>query len=183
MLGSPQLDGFYFYRSFEKSQVVLDTLMSLPSSLQPSRLTLTAAGALLGPCSPGSVGEKVSYNSSDIAGALQNWYHALCAPADDPSWEASGYDPAYQGQQMALTLGLMCINSCDINNRQLPGTSMVALGSSHTAASSARDDVCEKYQWESGNTYFSGLSSIADLALATEPLLGVPCSCNEPQSD
>lgn len=178
IFGNSDLDGLYFYRSLDKASDVLTALTSLPASLQPSRLTLTAESVLAEPCAPGKVPtEKLPFNASDLGSGLQNWYHALCAPESDPSWESSGFDPAYQGQQMALTVGLMCITACDVNDKALPGSSLVALGSSDASAQAARDSVCDSYTWVEGNTQFSGIQTSAELAEVAALLLEKPCNC------
>lgn len=74
IFANPSLDGYFFYRSLDRSQTVLDTLTSLPSSLQPSHLTLVAEDALKIPCAPGDVPtEGLNFTVSDLGPGLQNW--------------------------------------------------------------------------------------------------------------
>ena len=96
MLGDP-FDGYVFWRQPEKAQPVLDALKGSPSTDEPSHFTLTAQAALEPVCKAAAVGSvplapQTNFNVTDVAGAVQNWYHALCAPSTSPSWHGK-YDP------------------------------------------------------------------------------------------
>merc|ERR1719456_1996636 len=119
-----------------------------------------------------------------MAGSLQNWYRALCAPEGDVAWKGL-YDPAYQPQQMALTAGFMCIVACDLNSRAAPDLARFA--STSEAPQLARDAVCNIFPWkgkknqeEGAATDFSKAATAKELAVMTQ---GLPCPCEKMKED
>merc|ERR1719231_516903 len=105
--------GFAFWRNASKVTDVIATLGGVgASTAQPSFFTLTAKAALRphclsrdgqGPTSSRATGAGrqqcgASFDIHGLSQAAQNWYHALSAPATDPSWGGE-FDPAYQPQQ------------------------------------------------------------------------------------
>ena len=112
-LVTPNFDGFYFWRQQGKAQEVIDAMKATPFTSsdalgQSSKFTLTLEETLShGPCiidgNPPTIPS--NFTLAEFAGSTQNWYHALCAPQSDDSWQVHGYDPAYQPQQQALVRG------------------------------------------------------------------------------
>lgn len=180
---STNFAGYKFWRSPKRADAVVDALESVPLDATgalawPSNFTLSAARALAGPCyaDDGNFDESTigNFSTAALSGAVQNWYHALCAPAFDASWHGR-FDPAVQVQQEAATSGLLCIATCDLAARPLPGTRMAAL---MTNPDDARDAVCAAFPWDATHspTRFVTTSRAA-LARATEPLTRLPCGC------
>jgi len=172
-----QQHGYAFWYDATHTQAVLDTLAAAPATDAPSHFTMETSKALQDVCSQGSSHlQRPDYDLASVASSLQNWYHALCAPATDSSW-GGAFDPAYQPQQIALTTGLMCIVACDSNgSSELSRETMAALASSVEAAESARDQVCAAYPWGSG-TDFSTASTLKELGQMSQSLLAGPCPC------
>jgi len=173
-----QQDGFKFWYDAAHAQAVLDTLAASPGTNGPSRFTLETKSALQEVCSQSSSSlRRPDYDIASVASSLQNWYHALCAPASDSSW-GGAFDPAYQPQQIAMTTGFMCIVACDANgSNKLSSSTMAALASSVEAAEAARDQVCTAYPWGTG-TDFSRASSLEELGQMSQALLAGPCPCH-----
>jgi len=172
-----QQNGYAFWYDAAHTQTVLDTLAAAPGTDGPSRFTLETKTALEQACLPSTnQPQRPDYDLSSVASSFQNWYHALCAPENDSSWDGA-FDPAYQPQQRALTTGLMCIVACDANSKEAPSaTSMAILASSGEAAHGARDRVCATYPW--GQTDFSTATTLAELGEMSRPLIAhSPCSC------
>ena len=79
-------------------------------------------------------------------------YHALCAPADDESWMGE-FDPAYQPQQVALTLGFMTIAACDLNGAMLPAAVISQFTHGPHAQAYCGDNkmrLCHMHPWTGG---------------------------------
>ena len=182
LLGKP-FDGYYFWRQPTKAAAVIKALKDVPLSKEdainePSNFTLTVAHKLASPCAataPINTTAAATFPPTALASAEQNWYHALCAPADSPSWSVHGYDPAYQPQQMALTAGLMCIAACDVGKQPFPSD---AVGELMAAPAAARDAVCAAIPWgATSGRHFADASSHEELAAKVAPLLRTPCGC------
>lgn len=124
----------------------------------------------------------MNFPTASVAGAAQNWYHALCAPADDDSW-GGAFDPAYQTQQQAATAGLLCIATCDLLDRALPGGAMRRLMGATEATNRA---VCQAFgPWDPA-TSTSVISKLSNNRTAlTEKLSAIadaPCGCGAKNS-
>jgi len=178
-----QQHGYTFWHDAVHTQAVLDTLAAAPATDGPSHFTLETSKALRGVCSQESSNlQRPDYDIASVASSLQNWYHALCAPASDSSW-GGAFDPAYQPQQIALTTGFMCIVACDANgSNELSSKTLAALASSVDAAEAGRDQVCAAYPWGSG-TDFSKAATLVELGRMSESLLAGPCPCSEEISE
>jgi hypothetical protein len=95
-----QSDGVDFWHYSSRVQRVLQALADAPPTSNPSYFVLSAEDALRKACSDqGDVSSRPQYDLESLAGAVQNWYHALTAPSSDPSWKGQ-FDPAYQPQQV-----------------------------------------------------------------------------------
>ena len=181
---SPDFDGFALWRQPLKATAVISALSNVPHSAddalgRPSNFTLTTQKVLQAPCAAVGTGEPpaptTNFTLEQIAKSVQNWYHALCAPASDPTWAVHGYDPAYQPQQQAITTGLACIAACDVAGLALPASAMSA---TYGAPSAARDAMCAAFPWAAGSaTLFSAASSRSQLAASLKPILHEPCGC------
>jgi len=90
-----------------KVSLVVEAMKKLPSSTMPSNMVLTAKSTMPEACSAADAGSNDlrGFGFSELSGTLDNWQRALCAGPEEPSW-GGNYDPAYQPQQQALTLGL-----------------------------------------------------------------------------
>jgi len=166
-------DGFYFWHYPDRVARVLQALKDTPPTSNPSLFVLSTEKTLRDACSDKQdKPSQTQYELDSLAGSLQNWYHALTAPASDPTWKGQ-FDPAYQPQQVALTAGFACIVACDLNKGEL--------------SSDAMRDVAAKYAdlptnfnatlpWASGNAVFSGAKSMDGLAKSTQLLLTI-CEC------
>merc|ERR1712070_1358744 len=107
--------------------------------------------------------------SATVAKSAQNWYHALCAPEDDPSWNGK-FDPAYQPQQIALTAGFFCIVACDSKpGSSISAASMALLAKTPEAAKEARDSICKAFPW--GHTDFSTATDEGNFSKMTSKIL------------
>ena len=169
------LDGSALFHEPARVKAVLAALKDAPATDQPSYFVSATKEALRIPCSTPapSVTPKVAVTT--IAAGMQNWYHALCAPETDPSWNGI-FDPAEQPQQMALTAGFLCISACDATTRF---SSAAAMSSLSADPSLARDKVCQALPWSSG-VDFSKVTTKSDLARLAAPLLDTtvgPCAC------
>ena len=107
MLGTA-FDGYVFWRQPEKAQPVLAALKSSPATSEPSHFTLSAHAALEPVCKAAAAGSvpqapQTNFSVADVAGAVQNWYHALCAPRTSPTWHGK-YDPGAQTSRMQTLL-------------------------------------------------------------------------------
>jgi len=184
LLNEP-FDSFFFWRRPAATAAVLEALGSAGSSEASlgasSNFTLTAKAAMTSPCAAAQAKSTSvppphdGFTIGALAAAAQNWYHALCAPASDPSWTVNGYDPAYQPQQMALTAGLLCIATCDVSNASLPATAIGAIQQSPSEAAAA---VCAKFPWNSASmSTFSSAATRVELASRLDPLRGALCRC------
>lgn len=183
--GSCWINGYYgteFWCSPARTAQVIDALGDLADNAlaSPSNFTLSASKALASPCKENetisSRHESSNFTLASYSAAMQNWYHALCAPADDPTWAANGYDPAYQPQQQALTAGFLCIGTYDVNGKGLPDAAQMA--GVINAPTASRDAVCATFPWKAGGssaTKFSRAKSMAELAALAAPLLHHPC--------
>lgn len=169
------LDGYDLWRARGRVQGVIAALGAAPPTAKPSFFVASTAERLLIPCSTPAPMAPQNFSLAHRGAALQNWYHALCAPSTDPGWRGQ-FDPAAQPQQMAVTAGLACIAACDANRRHLPARAMAALFEGERGPSGARDAVCRALPW-SGGTDFRKAASEPLLAEMAAPLLGKPCGC------
>jgi hypothetical protein len=177
-----EVDGFFYWHYPGRVQRVLEALKGSPSTSKPSYFTLSTTELLSKACAPASddapaqsTGGTHQYTLDAMAAALQNWYHALCAPPQDPSWSGE-YDPAYQPQQIALTSGFMCIVACDFTS-SAPPTVLRFLATRWTAT---KNTICDAHPWVAGNTIFSGANTTSGLAQSILPLSKV-CGCGNSQ--
>lgn len=158
-------DSFFFWHFPARVQRVLQALKEAPSTSKPSNFVLKTTKSLEEACKAQPEDKAVANTSFSIkstAASLQNWYHALCAPADDPSWKGE-YDPAYQPQQVALTSGFMCITACDFAAKSPPAVVSTL-------------DICAVHPWIKGNSVYAGSDDAAKLMQAVNPLLKA-CRC------
>ena len=173
-----QLDGYALWKEPDRVEAVIGALSSTPTTTRPSYFVRSATEALLIPCSQPARPSPANFSTPALAAAIQNWYHALCAPEGDPSWQGA-FDPAEEPQQMALTVGFACIVACDSNGRDLGAAAMAALATNASTAAAARDSVCTTLPWGSGIN-FADATTVAALAHMASPLLGSPCGCSPP---
>merc|ERR1711998_409319 len=168
-----QLDGFALWWEPSRVSKVLAALAAAPGTDRPSYFVRATSEALLIPCSTPAPYAPANFSVIDRAAALQNWYHALCAPESDPSWQQQ-FDPAEEPQQMALTAGFACIVACEANHRELDAKAMALLSAKPSAA---RDALCAALPWKSGGTDFRSVSNASQLASMSAPILALPCGC------
>ena len=142
-----------------------------------SAFTLSAGAGLAKACQPAVEDEPANVSTVPArAAAMENWLKALCAPSSSPVWRGA-YDPAYMPQQQALTVGFVCIVTCEASGVKLSADAMADL-SSYSAA--ARDDICDALPWDdAAPARFGGTTRREELARLTEPLLDTPCTCGE----
>jgi len=171
----PKLDGFALWREPDRVAAVISALAAAPATDRPSYFVRSTREALILPCSRPARNFPANFTLAARASALQNWYHALCAPENDPSWNGV-YDPAEEPQQMALTAGFACVVACDGNGRNLSAGAMANLSKNVAAARSSRDAFCKVLPWGHAGD-FSKATSDAELARMAEPLLATPCNC------
>jgi len=172
-----EFDGFYFWHYPGRVERVLQALKDAPPTSNPSLFVLSADKALRDACSDKQdKASQTRYELDSLAGSVQNWYHALTAPASDATWKGQ-FDPAYQPQQVALTAGLFCIAACDLNKGELSSSSMRAVAASYAELPRRFNAILP---WTSGSSIFSGAKSADDLAKSTQPLL-MTCGCKESQ--
>ena len=176
MLGPEvQLDGYALWHEPERVGAVIAALADAPATDRPSYFVRWMQEALLIPCSRPAIASPANFSTAALASGLQNWYHALCAPASDSSWHGA-FDPAEEPQQMALTVGFACIVTCDTNGRGLGAPAMTAL---FDAPAASRKTLCDALPWVSGIN-FKDAASVAALARMAAPLLTAPCACAPP---
>jgi hypothetical protein len=139
---------------------------------RPSNLVLTAARNIPPACESGGQQNNLqSFEVTDISGSLDNWQRALCAPASELSWKGA-YDPAYQPQQQALTLGLTCTFVCELHQRPIKGPALRKLAYASASETSASvGTYCRvlprsERQWAAEKT-FGGLAGVAARAAGT----------------
>jgi hypothetical protein len=178
-----EVDGFFYWHYPGRVQRVLQALNGSASTSNPSHFTLTTTKSLQKACAAAPddapaqhIGGARQYEVGAMAPSLQNWYHALCAPAEDPSWSGE-FDPAYQPQQVALTSGFMCIVACDVMSKASP-TIVTSLSAEWAAT---RNAICKAYPWKAGNSVFSSAKTTSDLAQSVSPL-GNVCGCKGSQN-
>jgi|Transcript_116872 hypothetical protein len=174
-----QSQGFSFWLYPGRVKRVLTALANAPPTSSPSYFTLSAEKALRDACvaQEGDKLERPNYKLDALSASVQNWYHALVAPASDVSWKGM-FDPAYQPQQVALTAGFMCIVAADLNKCVLTDVAMRSLAA---RTSDLRREFSSQYPWVVGSTRFSNASSMDDLARLLQPLvsgqMGGLCRC------
>jgi hypothetical protein len=154
----------------DKVNAVLSALDALPSSDSPSKMTLAAKATLPAVCTaPAPASNDLSfYNSSVAAGSLQAWFRALC----DETWD----DPAYQPQQVALTVGFACAMACDAAGKKLDANAVDTLARSVDSASQSKYMMCLAITY--APDYFAKLTSFEDIAKATANWRNKrPCQC------
>ena len=177
LLPDTSYSGYTYWHYPQRVRRVLDALGRAPSTLQPSAFTLSAGAGLAKACKPAVEDEPANVSTVPArAAAMENWLKALCAPSSSPVWRGA-YDPAYMPQQQALTVGFVCIVTCEASGVKLSADAMADL-SSYSAA--ARDDICDALPWDdAAPARFGGTTRREELARLTEPLLDTPCTCGE----
>jgi len=167
-------DGFYFWHYPDRVERVLQALKDAPPTSNPSHFVLSVEKALRDACSDKQdKPSQTSYELGSLAGSVQNWYHALTAPASDATWKGQ-FDPAYQPQQIALTAGFLCIAACDLNKVELSSFAMSSLATHYALLPSAFNGT---FPWAAGSNIFSSAKSVADLAKSVHPLLALTPPC------
>ena len=185
-LAPAEFDGYAFFKDRARVQRVIEAVEKLPSTRGPSRFVLAAQSQLEGACN-GNIARgdfsddayscQSGYLFSHLKTSMHNWHRALCAPANDSSWGGMGmYDPAYQPQQEALTIGFMCMLACDCNHMSLPAASLSAIAGSLAAPDASRAILCDAVPWGKVNFTKSATDPNALAALAT-PLMDQVCKC------
>ena len=174
-----EFDGFAFFHDMERVAAVLKDVMKLPTTRMPSRFVLAAQSQLHSSCtsttnSTGDYSCRSGYNFRGVVASMHNWHRALCAPSDDPDWNGM-YDPAYQPQQEALTIGFMCMIACDCNHLSLPASSLSALAKSFAAADASRAALCSTLPW--GVVNFTNATDPDAVAALASPLRDQVCKC------
>lgn len=160
----------------DATDAILGSLSSLPTSDNPSWMTLTAKKAMPSTCSnwgAGGVNDLDAFGFDDVYGNVDNWHHALCAGEDDPSW-GGHYDPAYQPQQQALTLGLACSFICPLADKASIVSTTFLDQLTRVSPSPAVDAYCQALPWGEG---WKSAKSLADLKAIATPLSGSVCGC------
>jgi len=165
-------DGFHFWHYPDRANRVLLALKDAPPTSNPSHFVLSIEQDLIDSCMYYEAPSKPDFELSSLTGSVQNWYHALTAPASDPTWKGQ-FDPAYQPQQVALTAGFVCIAACDLNHGKLSTSSMRGLAARYAELPRRFN---ETFPWKQGNELFSGAKSEKDLAKSLQPLLAT-CGC------
>eukprot|EP00439_Symbiodinium_sp_Y106_P012940 s4299_g1.t2 len=159
------LGGYAFWHhNPERVDVVLKTLVELPSTSQPSKFVIAAKKQLPSACFYGNQTNKLDlYQPDALAKTLYNWHRAIC----DLEWE----DPAEQPQQQALTTGFICMATCDTAKLQLTAAAVDAFSASMAAAKSVTKSMCAAMPWTTKGpvTPLDGLKSYDEIAKATEP--------------
>ena len=182
-LGQHTFDGYAFFHNRDKVTAVIAAVAKLPSTRSPSRFVLTAQSQLLDVCTSASAtanGTIAAYSCRQgfsfpgIASSMNNWHRALCASSDDPAWGGL-FDPAYQPQQEALTIGFMCMLACDCNSLSLPAASLSAIAGSLTAPDESGATLCAAVPW--GKVNFTRATDPDALAALAAPLTDSVCKC------
>jgi len=172
-------DGFTFYHNQTAVTEVIAALASLPPTGEPSHFTLTARNVIPPACGPSTSTAPTARKCNtlplaSLTGSMDNWHRALCAPNGDPSW-GSTYDPAYQPQQVALTVGFMCIVACDCAETDLPATALAEFASSKANAKQANAALCKSAPYGIVN-FTAQATTPALLTEASAPIREV-CGC------
>jgi len=170
MLGIP-FDGYHFWQYPTRVKRVLTAFKSAPPTSMPSHFVLTTNALLTEACTNNSTAAvNTTLPAQTVHSSVQNWYHALCCPATDPSW-TDGYDPAYQPQQFTLTFGFGCIAGCEAIGGTIDAKSMMALGN---APDELNQRLCKSLPW--GSVDFSKTRNNADFTNKMRPWLSL-CGC------
>ena len=177
-----ELDGFAFWRSPARVARVIAALGECPLTDKPSYFVRATSERLLIPCSTPAPLTPTNFTVAATAAAMQNWYHALCAPETDASWHGE-FDPAEEVQQVALTMGFLCIAACDAAGHMLPARSMTPLIKNPTDARDATCSAKSGIPWSNG-TDFTKATSKAQLASMAKKLIMSPgiCGCQHPEA-
>ena len=166
------LDGYALWREPMRVASVLAALAGAPATDRPSYFVRATTEMLLIPCSTPKPSAPTNFSTMAKTAGLQNWYHALCAPETDSSWNGA-YDPAEEPQQIALTAGFACIVACEANEGKLSAEAMAGLSARPQAANAA---LCAAFPW-AGGTNFKNATTVEQLARMTKPMLKHPCNC------
>lgn len=166
LLGST-FGGFALWRNQTRVAAVLTALAAAPSTAAPSHFTLRSFALLTAACptnQSSTLAASANFTVAQRAASLQNWYHAVCAPEDDPSWSGV-FDPANQPQQITLTVGFMCIVTCELHRVPLSAEAMQLLWDSATTHAA----LCSALPWAHGTpavdfTTAKDESTLAELA-------------------
>jgi len=173
-----ELDGDAFWYEPDRVKAVLAALAAAPPTGGPSYFVRAASNLLTIPCSTPAPRRPANFTVHDRGAALQNWWHALCAPESDPSWGGK-FDPAEQPQQAALSTGFACIVACDANSGYLDVDAMAGLS---VSPQGSRDKFCGALPW-SVAVDFSKAATETQLATMAAVWLSEPCHCNKTEGN
>ena len=178
--------GYSYYRNRQATTAVISAYQNLPSTAGPSHFTLSAHDIFAKACTINNTltlqqqqqqQQQCSVQPlSGLTSAMDAWHRALCANSNDPSWKGT-FDPAYQPQQVALTVGFMCIVSCDCAETALSSKTMAAFAANDQMASDARDSVCHALPFHTVN-FTKQASSPSLLAHLSMPIRKL-CECEK----
>lgn len=172
-----KLDGSAMWNEPARVKGVLMALKDAPATDRPSYFVRSTRERLLIPCSTPHPTVENNFSVKSVAASLQNWYHALCAPQDEPSWK-DAFDPAEQPQQMAITSGLVCIVACDTK------VDADTMASVLQDPQKVRDNICKALPYTRSNKTtawnhadFTKATSSAELSRLAAPLRQTACTC------
>jgi len=166
------LAGYAFWHHPDRVDAVIAAIAALPSTSQPSNMTLAAKNpafyrsACLGESNKTMTNE--DYGLAVQKSSMQAWFRALCEPGFT--------DPAYQPQQIVLTAGFMCAITCDVNGKAYNGFYSDAVVS-QTSAEAARDKLCDNMPGYEPDMFYQ-VHTFKDLRYAVGPIYNEPCQCN-----
>jgi len=167
------IDGYFYWHYPERVDAVITALAALPSTTGPSNMTLRAKDSTFAvdACLAKTAKEVNTsfYDFSAVKGSMQNWWRALCQSGFD--------DPAYQPQQMALTVGYMCAITCDSSGATFDGF-YGDYAYSTSAAQKGRDALCDNMPGYEPDM-FSQVHTWKEMAYATGPVYTEPCQCGK----
>jgi len=168
------LDGYAFWHHPDRVDKVIAAMQELPSTRTPSNMTITARKPAFShdACYASSDNKTTtnitSFPLSDIQNSMQAWFRALC--------QEDFADPAYQPQQMALTVGYMCAITCDSNQHYFHSTFYKTYTSTEGGTWGARQAVCDNMPGYEPD-FFAQTRSLKDVAYAVGPIYHEPCGC------
>ena len=111
------------------------------------------------------------YDPSVVSSSIQNWWRALCSKDFTP------FDPAYQPQQQAVTLGFLCNTACNANGKMSKGDFLNMLNMDKQFTAFAVDQVCATQ-----STNFEPETTFTGIAAQTDILMG-GCGCAKDSDD
>ena len=167
--------GCSFLKHPDRVRAIIEAIKGLPSSDGPSNLVLTAQnGNLLNVCNSESTESTTLedyYDPSVVSSSIQNWWRALCSKDFTP------FDPAYQPQQQAVTLGFLCNTACNANGEMSTGDFLNQLNMDIHFTAFAVDQMCTTQ-----NINFEPETTFTGIAAQTEKLMG-HCGCAKDGDD